>query len=128
MRGLGRCVLLPLSFSLIRYALQTVFMATSLFLIGVGTSGPKTLIGVSVRETVPFRAIGLAGGILGIVGQLGGAAAGVVLGFALQHYGWEVFMPLLLASSVACAILLLLFILSQPGGNRAERTKTDKEK
>jgi sugar phosphate permease len=100
-------------------------MSACLFLIGMGVNGPKTLIGVSVRESVPSSAIGLAGGILGIIGQVGGAAAGVVLGFALQSYGWGIYMPLLFISAVLCAVLILLYLLLH---NNLNKDNPQKEK
>jgi MFS family permease len=93
---------------------QGLLLSLCLFLIGMGVNGPKTLLGVSVRESVPSSAIGLAGGILGIIGQLGGAAAGAVLGSALQTHGWGIYLFLLFVSAAACAVLILLFLLLSP--------------
>lgn len=78
-----------------------------MLLAGVGASGPKTLIGLMARSAVPLQHIGLAGGVLGFVGQLGGALAGSALGSVLQVRGWRAFFPLLLAVSGLCSALIL---------------------
>lgn len=48
-----------------------------LFFMGFGINGPKTLLGVMVRDLVPREVSGTIGGIFGLVGQLGASASGV---------------------------------------------------
>jgi sugar phosphate permease len=85
-------------------------LAGCMLLVGVGGSGPKTLIGLMVRNCVPGQHMGLAGGVLGFVGQLGGAAAGSGLGALVQTQGWGVFFPTLLGVAVLCSGLLGVFM------------------
>ena len=88
-----------------------MLMSFALFLIGIGANGPKTLIGVSVREIVSENTVGLAGGLLGIVGQIGGAAAGIAIGYLLQNFGWGVYIPILGMSVIVSGILLLTYVI-----------------
>ena len=86
------------------------YLSVCMLLVGIGASGPKTLIGLMVRDFSPMQYMGLAGGLLGFIGQIGGALAGSGMGTLLQSHGWEVFFPTLLASGVVCSALILGFM------------------
>jgi Major Facilitator Superfamily len=47
-----------------------------LFLMGFGINGPKTLLGVIVRDLVPREVSGTVGGIFGLISQVGASASG----------------------------------------------------
>lgn len=47
-----------------------------LFLMGFGINGPKTLLGVMVRDLVPREVSGTIGGIFGLISQIGASASG----------------------------------------------------
>jgi hypothetical protein len=47
-----------------------------LFLMGFGINGPKTLLGVIVRDLVPRDVSGTVGGIFGLISQIGASASG----------------------------------------------------
>ena len=42
----------------------------ALLAMGFGINGPKTLLCIAVRDVVPKEAVGVAGGVLGLVGQV----------------------------------------------------------
>lgn len=102
------------------------FLATCLALVGVGASGPKTLLGLMVRNAVPLQRMGLAGGVLGFVGQLGGAAAGRGLGSLVELQGWGVFFPTLLGVSGVCSGVIAVFMWYEKKTNGVKsEVKTD---
>lgn len=90
--------------------LQRLLLSLCVFCIGAGLNGPKTLLGMCVRDEVSRDAQGLAGGILGIVGQMGGASSGVVIGSLVQANGWSIFIPILFVVSILCSFCLLMSI------------------
>ena len=47
-----------------------------LFSMGLGINGPKTLLGVMVRDLVPREISGTIGGLFGLISQIGASAAG----------------------------------------------------
>ena len=47
-----------------------------LFLMGFGINGPKTLLGVMVRDLVPRGVSGTVGGVFGLISQIGASASG----------------------------------------------------
>ena len=49
------------------FSLSHMCLAVCMFCIGVGINGPKTLVGMCVREGVPAKRVGLIGGILGTI-------------------------------------------------------------
>lgn len=77
---------------------------------GVGANGPKTLLGLMVRNAVPVRRMGLAGGVLGFMGQIGGAVAGSGLGSLVESKGWGVFFPTLLGGACLCSGAIAVFM------------------
>lgn len=81
-----------------------------MFFLGFGTNGPKSLIGLLVRESVPLEYFGIAGGILGLVGQVGSALAGHSLGTLLQSFGWNIFFPILFYVSSIFSASMFAFI------------------
>ena len=98
-------------------------LSVGVLLLGVGSSGPKTLLGLMVRNFVPATYIGLSGGLLGFTGQVGGALAGSGLGTLLQTHGWGCFIPILFFGAASCSASLLLFISYESNG----RISTDRE-
>lgn len=47
-----------------------------LFFMGFGINGPKTLLGVMVRDLVPIEVSGTIGGIFGLIAQVGASVSG----------------------------------------------------
>jgi hypothetical protein len=47
-----------------------------LFFMGFGINGPKTLLGVMVRDLVPHEVTGTVGGIFGLIAQVGASVSG----------------------------------------------------
>ena len=63
------------------------------------------MCGLAVREMCDKQFAGTAGGLLGLAGQIGAAAAGYPLGLAADKYGWNSFNIILIASSFVIIIL-----------------------
>ena len=83
-------------------------MVDNIALIAIGflIYGPVMLIGVQALDLVPKKAAGTAAGFTGLFGYLGGALfANIVLGYVVDHFGWDGGFYILIASCV-CAILL----------------------
>ena len=79
----------------------------ALMAIGFLIYGPVMLIGLFALELVPKKAAGTAAGLTGLFGYLGGAVvANIVLGYTVDHYGWDGGFVLLVAGCV-CAIGLI---------------------
>jgi len=79
----------------------------ALVAIGFLIYGPVMLIGVQALDLVPKNAAGTAAGFTGLFGYLGGAlTANIVMGYLIDHYGWDSSFMLL----VAACIIAIIFI------------------
>lgn len=81
---------------------EYLWLSVAMLLVGVTINGPKTLATVGVRESVPEEIGGSVCGLLGLLGQLGGAVAGAPLGHVIEVFGWS-YLPVVLGSSMACS-------------------------
>ena len=82
----------------------------SLIAIGFLIYGPVMLIGLQALDYVPKKAAGTAAGLTGLFGYLFGAVmANIVLGFVVQHFGWDFGFVLLTIISI---LAMLSFILT----------------
>lgn len=86
----------------------------ALIAIGFLIYGPVMLIGLYALELAPKKAAGTAAGLTGLFGYLGGAvAANAVLGFMVDHYGWDGGFIILVGACVASIICLLYAFLGE---------------
>ncbi len=82
-----------------------------LIAIGFLIYGPVMLIGVFAIDLVPKKAAGTAAGFTGLFGYVGGSvAAGVVIGYAAQHFGWDEAFLLVVGACVVTIILMAMTI------------------
>jgi sugar phosphate permease len=75
------------------------------FFIVAAINGPKTLIGIAIREIVPPESAGLASGVVGVIGQLGSTLAGTGIATSLLHFGWDSYLLILYLSSGIASLL-----------------------
>lgn len=99
---------LEMLFNLTKYDLRMCFC---MFFIVMGISGPKTLIGMAMRDQVPNEATGIAVGVLGLFGQLGLSLAGSGLAIMIERYGWKVYPGALAIAALSLSCLFLTCIL-----------------
>ncbi|MGL4269716.1 MAG: glycerol-3-phosphate transporter [Plesiomonas sp.] len=93
----------------------------SLVAIGFLIYGPVMLIGLHALELAPKKAAGTAAGFTGLFGYLGGSvAANAVVGYTVDHFGWDGGFMLLIGSCVAAVILLALTMVHH---NKAQEEK-----
>ncbi|QFI37243.1 glycerol-3-phosphate transporter [Moritella marina ATCC 15381] len=79
----------------------------ALIAIGFLIYGPVMLIGLYALELAPKKAAGTAAGLTGLFGYLGGAvAANAVLGYTVDHFGWDGGFMVLVGSCFASIICL----------------------
>ncbi len=82
----------------------------SLVAIGFLIYGPVMLIGLQALDYVPKKAAGTAAGLTGLFGYLFGAVmANIVLGFVVDHFGWDVGFILL---TIISLLAMFSFILT----------------
>jgi OPA family glycerol-3-phosphate transporter-like MFS transporter len=87
----------------------------ALVCIGFLIYGPVMLIGLQALELVPKKAAGTAAGFTGLFGYLGGSvAANALVGYTVDHFGWDGGFMLLIGSCVL-AILFLALTLRHTG-------------
>jgi len=98
----------------------------ALIAIGFLIYGPVMLIGLYALELAPKKAAGTAAGLTGLFGYLGGAvAANALLGYTVDHFGWD---GGFLVLTTSCGLSILLFILAMFGENKIHaQRKIDKE-
>ena len=95
----------------------------SLVAIGFLIYGPVMLIGLHALELAPKKAAGTAAGFTGLFGYLGGSvAANAVVGYTVDHFGWDGGFMLLIGSCVAAVILLALTMIHH---NKAQEEKAN---
>ena len=89
-----------------------------LIAIGFLIYGPVMLIGLYALELVPKKAAGPAAGFTGLFGYLGGTvAANAIVGYTVDHFGWDGGFSLLIGS---CIVSVILFILTMQHGKRQD--------
>ncbi|MFV0448967.1 MAG: glycerol-3-phosphate transporter [Vibrio sp.] len=80
----------------------------ALVAIGFLIYGPVMLIGLYALELAPKKAAGTAAGLTGLFGYLGGAvAANAILGYTVDHFGWDGGFIVLTASCILSITCLL---------------------
>ena len=89
-----------------------------LFFIGAFIYGPVMLIGLYALELAPKKAAGTAAGFTGLFGYLGGTvAANAIVGYTVDHFGWDGGFMLLIGS---CVVSVILFVLTMQHGKRQD--------
>ncbi|MGF1727608.1 glycerol-3-phosphate transporter [Photobacterium nomapromontoriensis] len=97
----------------------------ALVAIGFLIYGPVMLIGLYALELAPKKAAGTAAGLTGLFGYLGGAVvANIVLGYTVDHFGWDGGFMILVGSCVVSIICLSYAYF----GERAFHQKKEREK
>ena len=72
------------------------------------------LIGLQALELAPKKAAGTAAGFTGLFGYLGGSvAANALVGYTVDHFGWDGGFKLLIGACLL-AILFLCLTLRKP--------------
>ncbi len=86
----------------------------ALIMIGFLIYGPVMLIGLQALELAPKKAAGTAAGFTGLFGYLGGSvAANALVGYTVDHFGWDGGFKLLIGACLL-AILFLCLTLRKP--------------
>lgn len=81
----------------------------ALVCIGFLIYGPVMLIGLQALELVPKKAAGTAAGFTGLFGYLGGSvAANALVGYTVDHFGWDGGFMLLIGSCVLAIVFLAM--------------------
>ncbi|WP_023603459.1 glycerol-3-phosphate transporter [Aliivibrio logei] len=100
----------------------------ALVAIGFLIYGPVMLIGLYALELVPKKAAGTAAGLTGLFGYLGGAVtANIVLGYTVDHFGWDGGFMILVASCVLSIVCLCYAFLGERAHHKAKAKAKDKE-
>lgn len=97
----------------------------ALIAIGFLIYGPVMLIGLYALELAPKKAAGTAAGLTGLFGYLGGAvAANAILGYTVDHFGWDGGFMILVGSCIASIICMVYALF----GERAHHAQKLREK
>ncbi|PQJ89403.1 glycerol-3-phosphate transporter [Aliivibrio sifiae] len=97
----------------------------ALVAIGFLIYGPVMLIGLYALELVPKKAAGTAAGLTGLFGYLGGAVtANIILGYTVDHFGWDGGFMILVASCVLSIICLSYAFLGEKAHHKAKEQAT----
>lgn len=81
----------------------------SIAMLGLGfwIFGPQMLIGMAAAELAHKKAAATSSGFTGLFGYIGGAAAGLPLGWVAEYYGWSGFFVTLSVCGVVTTLLLI---------------------
>ncbi|ARN84318.1 MFS transporter [Candidatus Nucleicultrix amoebiphila] len=82
--------------------------AISCMLAGFLVYGPQVLAGVAVADFASKRAVGVATGVIGVLGSIGTAVSGVGIGYIVDHYGWSGGFMLFMVASLVGAFFFVL--------------------
>lgn len=93
---------------------------------GLVMSALVMLIGLYALELAPKKAVGTAAGLTGLFGYLGGAvAANALLGYTVDHFGWDGGFLML---TISCGLSIVFFTLAMLGENKVHaQRKLDRE-
>jgi OPA family glycerol-3-phosphate transporter-like MFS transporter len=80
----------------------------ALISIGFLIYGPVMLVGLQALELAPKKAAGTAAGFTGLFGYLGGSvAASALMGYTVDHFGWDGGFVILVASCLLAIAFLI---------------------
>jgi OPA family glycerol-3-phosphate transporter-like MFS transporter len=80
----------------------------ALISIGFLIYGPVMLVGLQALELAPKKAAGTAAGFTGLFGYLGGSvAASALMGYTVDHFGWDGGFVILVASCLLSIVFLV---------------------
>ena len=82
--------------------------------IGFLIYGPVMLIGLHALELAHKKAAGTAAGFTGLFGYLGGSvAASALMGWTVEHFGWDAGFGILIGGSAISVVLLLIVAFTE---------------
>lgn len=82
--------------------------------IGFLIYGPVMLIGLHALELTHKKAAGTAAGFTGLFGYLGGSvAASALMGWTVEHFGWDAGFGILIGGSGISVLLLLIVAFTE---------------
>lgn len=85
-----------------------------MIVIGFLIYGPVMLIGLHALELAHKKAAGTAAGFTGLFGYLGGSvAASALIGWTVEHYGWDYGFGLLIGGSILSVVLLAIVTITE---------------
>lgn len=85
-----------------------------MIVIGFLIYGPVMLIGLHALELAPKKAAGTAAGFTGLFGYLGGSvAASAIVGWTVEHFGWDGGFLVMLVGSGLSVVLLIMTMLGE---------------
>lgn len=92
--------------------------------IGFLIYGPVMLIGLHALELAHKKAAGTAAGFTGLFGYLGGSvAASALMGWTVEHFGWDAGFSILIGGSAISVLLLLIVAFTE----KAHKAKLEAE-
>jgi len=104
---------------------NTWLVTASLIAIGFLIYGPVMMIGLHALELVPKKAAGTAAGLTGLFGYLFGTmSANIVIGYIVDHFGWDGSFILLLGSCFAAMFFVGLTLRQGKTGPPGPQEKT----
>jgi phosphoglycerate transporter family protein len=63
--------------------------ALSMVAVGFMVYGPQVLVGVAAADFSSKKAVGMATGLTGVFGYIGGAISGIGVGYIADNWGWD---------------------------------------
>lgn len=90
----------------------------AIFSMGFMVFGPQMLIGIAASEMVDKRSAATANGFVGWIAYIGAAVSGYPIGLVIDSAGWSGAFIFLMA----CAFLLILFLLPMWSGKKQVKT------
>lgn len=87
---------------------HAILDALLLMMAGFMVYGPQVLAGVAVADFTSKRAIGVATGVIGVLGSIGTAVSGIGIGNIVDNYGWDYGFLLFIGASLVGAVFFAL--------------------
>ncbi|MCD8313052.1 MAG: MFS transporter [Bacteroidales bacterium] len=98
--------------------------ATAAVLVGAGffIYGPQALVGIQLSNQATKEASARANGIAGILGYVGSAISGLLVGYMADAFGWtRVFETIIIVAVVGMGIFISMWKAPRDGYERAAR-------
>ena len=90
--------------------------------------GPQALIGIELGNQATKEASARANGIAGIIGYIGSAISGLLVGFIADAYGWStVFVTIVIMAIIGMFVLISMWAAPRDGYERASKINYDEE-
>ncbi|MDP3641394.1 MAG: MFS transporter, partial [Alphaproteobacteria bacterium] len=87
---------------------HTFLFSFTVFLIGFFVYAIQVISGLIANDSVDIESTSVATGLLGAFAYIGASLSGILVGYLVDHYGWDSMFMFIFIGSVLCCIFFFM--------------------